>query len=145
MDKKEMTSKEYLQQIRADDLRIEQKIKEYESLMSRKASLVGMDYTVDRVQTSPDGTGFTKIVDRLVDLQQEINDDIDAFCDSQHKKISEIHKLSKPEYIEVLFKRYVEGQALEQIAADMGYSYHWCCHMHGEALKEFEKSATFRN
>lgn len=143
MEKKEMTSKEYLQQIRADDLRIEQKIKEYESLLSRKASLVGMDYTVDRVQTSPDGTGFTKIVDRLVDLQQEINDDIDAFCDSQHKKISEIHKLSKPEYIEVLFKRYVEGQALEQIAADMGYSYNWCCHIHGEALKEFEKVRNF--
>ena len=143
MGKKEMTAKEYLQQIRADDLRIEQKIKEYESLMSRKASLVGMDYTVDRVQTSPDGAGFTKIVDRLVDLQKEINDDIDAFCDSQHKKISEIHKLSKPEYIEVLFKRYVEGQALEQIAADMGYSYNWCCHIHGEALKEFEKVRNF--
>ncbi len=143
MNKKEMTSKEYLQQIRADDLRIEQKIKEYESLLSRKASLVGMNYTAERVQTSPDGSGFTKIVDRLVDLQQEINDDIDAFCDSQHKKISEIHKLSKPEYIEVLFKRYVEGQALEQIAADMGYSYNWCCHIHGEALKEFEKVRNF--
>ena len=77
MDKKEMTAKEYLQQIRADGLRIEQKIKEYESLSSRKASLVGMNYTAERVQTSPDGGGFTKIVDRLVDLQQEINDDID--------------------------------------------------------------------
>lgn len=140
-----MTAKEYLQQIKADDLKIEQKLKEYESLAGRKTCLGSMDYSVLRVQTSPDGQGFTKIVDRLVDLQREINDDIDRFYDSKHKKIAEIQSLSKPEYIDILFRRYVEGKSLEQIAADMGYSYHWCCHMHGEALKEFEKSATFRN
>lgn len=139
-----MTAKEYLRRIKTDDLRINQKIKEYDNLSKRSTSLGSMDYSAVRVQTSPDGQGFTKTIDKLVDLQREINEDIDRYYDNRQKKIREIQSLDRAEYIEILYRRYVEGQPLEVIAAEMGYSYHWACHIHGEALKEFEKTVTFR-
>lgn len=138
-----MTAKEYLMQIRASDMKIDQKIKEYESIKKRHSTLNGMDYSAVRVQTSPDGQGFTRAIDRLIDLEREINEDIDAFYNDKHRKIKEIQEMGRTEYIDVLYRRYVEYKPLEQIAVEMGYSYYWCCHIHGEALKEFSKVRNF--
>lgn len=140
-----VTAKEYLNQIRIADMKIEQKLKEYEDLKKRCSILNGMDYSSVRVQTSPDGQGFTRAIDKLVDLEREINADIDLFYADKHQKIGEIQSVGKPEYIDVLYRRYVEYKPLERIAADMGYSYNWCCSIHGRALKEFEKTITYHS
>ncbi len=68
-----MTAKEYLQEIRKLDLYINQKQTEYDTLYKLRGGAGGIDYAQERVQTSPDGQGFTKISDRLIDLQKEIN------------------------------------------------------------------------
>ena len=68
-----MTAKEYLKRIRKLDRDIDRKLYEFETLKKRRAYISGMDYTADRVQTSSDGEGFTRISDKLIDLQREIN------------------------------------------------------------------------
>ena len=132
-----MTAKEYLQEIRKFDRYIEQKQIEYDSLYRLRGGAGAIDYSKDKVQTSPDGQGFTRISDRLVDLQSEINEAVDRFCQMKHERIDQIQQLSKAEYSEILFKRYVEYKSLERIAFEMNYSYKYTCNIHGGALYEF--------
>lgn len=132
-----MTAKEYLQEIRKFDRYIEQKQIEYDSLYRLRGGARAIDYSKDKVQTSPDGQGFTRISDRLIDLQSEINEAVDRFCQITHDRIEQIQQLSKVEYSEILFKRYVEYKSLEQIAYEMNYTYKYICQLHGEALIEF--------
>lgn len=134
-----MTAKEYLQEIRKFDRYIEQKQIEYDSLYRLRGGAGAIDYSKDKVQTSPDGQGFTRISDKLVDLQNEINKAIDRFCQIKHDRIEQIQQLSKVEYSEILFKRYVEYKSLERIAWEMNYSYIYTCQLHGGALNEFEE------
>ena len=134
-----MTAKEYLREIKKMDISIEQKQLEYDTLKAGRIYIRGMDYAAERVQTSPDGSGFTCISDKLMDMQHEINQEIDRYHDMRHKRICQIQQLSKVEYIKILFKRYVEYQSLETISADLDFSYYWTCHLHGEALKEFDE------
>ena len=134
-----MTAKEYLQEIRKFDRYIEQKQIEYDSLYRLRGGAGGIDYSKDKVQTSPDGQGFPRISDRLVDLQSEINEAVDRFCQMKHERIDQIQQLPKVEYSEILFKRYVEYKSFEQIAYEMNYTYKYICQLHGEALIEFGK------
>ena len=134
-----MTAKEYLQEIRKFDRYIEQKQIEYDSLYRLRGGASGIDYSKDKVQTSPDGQGFTRISDRLVDLQSEINEAVDRFCQMKHERIDQIQQLPKVEYSEILFKRYVEYKSLERVAWEMNYSYIYICQLHGGALNEFEE------
>lgn len=135
-----MTAKEYLKRIRKLDHDIDRKRYEFETLKKRRTYISGMDYTADRVQTSSDGEGFTSISDRLIDLQREINTEIDEYYDMRHKAINQIQSLSREEYSDILFRLYVQYQSLETIAGDLDKSYYRICHLHGEALQEFEKS-----
>lgn len=133
-----MTAKEYLREIRKMDLAIDQKQDEFDSLIKKRTYVGSMDYSSERVQTSPDGSGFTGIADRLADMQAEINEEIDRYHDVRHERINQIQQLSKTEYVDILFRRYVQYQSFETISSEMQKSYHRICHLHGEALKEFE-------
>ena len=134
-----MTAKEYLKKIKKIDVAIDQKQIEYETLKGSRTYIGGMDYSAERVQTSPDGSGFTRLSDRIADMQREINDEIDHWHDMRHKRIGQIQQLSKVEYVDILFRKYVQYQSLETIAGDLHKSYYWTCHLHGEALQEFEE------
>lgn len=134
-----MTAKEYLHEIKKMDVAIDQKQIEFDTLKKNRTYIGGMDYSEDRVQTSPDGSGFTRISDKLTDMQREINDDIDHWHDLRHERISQIQCLSRVEYSQVLFKKYVEYKSLEQISCEMGFVYNYTCNLHGQALKEFHE------
>lgn len=132
-----MTAKEYLKEIRKIDISIDQKQIEYETLKGSRTYVGGMDYSAERVQTSPDGSGFTRISDHLADMQREINDEIDQWHDMRHERIGQMQQLSKVEYVDILFRRYVQYQSLETIASELGFSYNYTCNLHGEALQAF--------
>ena len=83
--------------------------------------------------------GFREGLTRAGDFTCTGNCEIDKFYNIKHKIIGEIQQLEKPEQMEVLYRRYVLYQGFAKIAVEMGYNYNWCCHIHGEALKAFEK------
>ena len=64
-----MRAKEYLQQLRRLDTVIDQKIKELDDLRSMSTSVGSIDYSKERVQTSPSGDApFVKIVNKMIEL-----------------------------------------------------------------------------
>lgn len=134
-----MKAKEYLQQLKRLDTLIDQKIKELNEL--RSMSTVGaVDYSTERVQSShSQDAPFVRIVHKMIELEQEINSEIDTFVDKKHRIINQIQKLKNPDYISLLFKRYVEFKKFETIAIEMNYTYQYILNMHGYALKTFEE------
>lgn len=131
-----MTPKEYLRQLRVFSIKIQQKKDELESL---KAAAENVSASIDseRVQTSPKDR-MPDDVSRIVDLEAEIHKDILEHLILKNKIINEIQGLSNPVYIEILYKRYVEYKSLEEIAAEMRYSYEHTRRMHGYALSKFK-------
>ena len=134
-----MKAKEYLQQLQRLDTVINQKIKEVHDLRLQAQSTGGLDYSKERVQSSPsEDAPFVKPICRIIDLEAEINAEIDRFVDEKHKIINQIQGLKNSDYISLLFKRYVEFKSLEKICVEMNFSYDYIKHLHGYALQDFE-------
>lgn len=139
-----MKAKEYLQQLQRLDVLITQKIEELDDLHLKSRSISGVDYSKENVQTSFSGNApFVEIIERIADIEAEINNEIDKFVNSKHKIINQIQGLRSCIYIEILYKRYVQFKCLEEIAEEMNFAYQYIRELHGCALKEFEK--TYKN
>ena len=137
-----MKAKDYLQQLEKLDIIIDQKIKERSELRSLVTGVSGVDPSAERVQggSLPGDTGFAKTINKIVDLEKEIDSDIDAFIDKKDEIINKIHGLQTAKYIVLLYKKYVQYERFEQIAVEMGYTYQYVIELHGYALQEFEKT-----
>ena len=134
-----MKAKEYLQQLQRLDTVINQKIKELGDLRLKSKSTGAIDYSKERVQSSPSGDApFVKPVLRMIELEQEINAEIDRFVDEKHEIINQIQALQNPKHIDILYKHYVEFKRLEIVAVEMNFTYQYIVELHGTALKEFQ-------
>lgn len=133
-----MTAKEYLQQLERADVIIEQKMKEQADLEELSKCVRAIDYGKDRFSSS--GTGdapFVNPVLKIVMLEQEINAEIDKYVDLKRKITGEIQSLQDPQFIKVLFKRYVEYKGFDKIAVELECSERNVYTIHGQALKDF--------
>lgn len=133
-----MTAKEYLQQLERADVIIEQKMKEQADLEELSKCVRAIDYGKDRVSSS--GTGdapFVNPVLKIVMLEQEINAEIDKYVDLKRKITGEIQSLQDPQFIKVLFKRYVEYKGFDKIAIELKCSERNVYTIYGQALKDF--------
>ena len=135
-----MTAKDYLKQIGKFDTIINQKKQEIDSLASNRVLVPGISYSAEKVQTSPDGTGFAGQSDKIIDITRKLLEEILDLQNQKQYIIDQIQQLSTQEYINILYQRYVLGADFEEIAYKAGYTYNYTCKLHGQALKEFEKT-----
>lgn len=137
-----MTAKEYLNQLRKLMLNRNTRIRQCEDIRRNLTFLQGIDYSKDRVQTSAQDQ-LAETISNLVDLEQEAVDYIQKYNAMYDEAIKRINGLSRKEYVEIIMMRYLEEDAnkrkFEHIACTINYSYVRTCHMHGEALQEFER------
>ncbi len=139
--KKYMGPKGDLQRLKKIDTVIDQKIKEVEDLKAVSTAIGSFDYSGDRVQTSPKGDApYVSTINKIVDLQREIERELDQFIHERHEIINRIHELSNPRYVQLLYMRYVEYKSFEEIACKMGYCYDHILRLHRYALKRFEET-----
>lgn len=132
-----MTAKEYLQQVKLADIKMLQRVNQLKEVRQSISYISGIDYSKDRVQSSPHA-GNTQI-EKLVDLEAEVNKLIDETVAAKHKIITEIQMLDNADYVQLLYKRYIEYKPFETIASEMFLSYYRTCHLHGEALQSFQQ------
>lgn len=135
-----MDVKTRLQRLQLLDTVINQKLRELESLKALSTCVAGFDTSRERVQTSGSGDApFVTPVLRIIALEEEINKEIDAFVDEKHKIIQVIQRLDSPLQMEVLYRRYVEYQSFERIAAEMNVVQQHAFVLHRKGLKALEK------
>lgn len=132
-----MKAKEYLQKLKRLDTLIDQKQKEYDDLRLMSTSIGSIEMK-ERVQSSaPQAAPFERIVQKMIDLQAEINSEIDLFVDEKDRVIKEIQQIKNLDEMKVLYKRYVEYKSFEQIAVDMNFTIRNIHFIHGKALNSF--------
>ena len=141
MNDKKLTAKQYLDQLRVIDTKINQKTEELADLMTAATSTGAIDYSKDRVQTSPQNAQENRIC-KYVDLDAEINREIDEFVDIKHRVTKEIQELNVDYYIKILFKVYVQCKTVKDAANEIGLSYQYVRDLHKKALKAFEELHT---
>lgn len=134
-----MNVKSYLLQIEVLQTKIEQKKQRAKDYRELALTSGGFDYSKERVQTSNLGGQIENPVIRYIALEQEISEDVLKLQQIKDKITGEIHNVNNADFIKLLYKKYVECESLWSIAINMGYSYDRIRHMHGEALKEFDK------
>lgn len=130
-----MNAKEYLSRARLLDRQIDSKIQQIEELnrltTNCTATLTGIPGAPRR-----GGSVMADAVDRIVDLEREINRDIDRLVDLKREIMAAIRSVDNSKYRLVLEKRYLCYRTWEQIAADTGYNVRNLYRIHGEALKK---------
>lgn len=128
-----MIVKEYLEQVRYLDQRIDSKVEQLTSLkhLATKCTsiLTGMPRSGGSGKSS-----MENVLVKIVDLQEEINRDIDQLIDLKREVGRLIAGVDDLEYRVILEKRYLCYETWEQIALELGYSDKWVRQLHRRAL-----------
>ena len=134
-------AKDYLKQIRVLRQYL-QRLKERRASLHLDVSFGGIDYSADRIQTTPKNKMEEAMV-RLSERLEKIDNSIAKVSVDIDDRISSIEKLSTDTHRSILFKRYVEDKSFEVISVEMGYAYNYTCNLHGDALRELSKVLNF--
>ena len=78
---------------------------------------------------------------KIIDLEQEINEDIDRLVDLKKEITTAIKAVTVPEYQMVLELRYLCYKHWEEIAVSMNYTTANVFLLHGKALREIHVPA----
>ena len=138
-----LTVKEYLWQIRRMDIAIQLLRRELDELRNGMDAIGGIDYAHDRVQTSAQGDApYVRSIEHILEVEKELESKIKMQYRTRSQIVSQICSLKNPIYADILYRRYIQYKKyknLESIADDMGYSVDHMRHLHGCALREFER------
>lgn len=116
-----MTAKEELAKIKRLDTIIQQKKEEAAKLKDIVIKLSSAA-SYGRARASANADKIKITVAKIADLENEINADIDHYISQRHQIISQIQSLSDSRHIQILYKKYIEGKKIGQIADEMNYS-----------------------
>lgn len=128
-----MTAKDFLSQTFTVDKRINSKLHQVEHLneLATKCTSVWSD-----MPKSPNRrqSPMADAVDRIIDLQSEINADIDTLVSIKQEIHAVIQAVDNIEYRTLLEYRYLCCMPWEDISSVLGYNIRWVHRMHGKAL-----------
>ena len=134
-----MNAKEYLQQIKKMDTKINTDIEELanlEALVTKTTSVM----SEDKVQTSGSQEKMADCVAKIVDMQNEISAEIDRLIDYKKEARQLICEACDADCTKLLHKRYFNFETWEQIAVEMNYTYQWVSgKLHKRALSQVQK------
>lgn len=132
-----MNNKQYLLQVKYLDEKIQAN---KEALDSLKAKLTNITSKLDdaKVQSS-NQANFDETLASVIDLESRLTRDMCKYINLKYKILSEINAMQDNTLSVILFKRYILGKSLNQIAKELNYSYDHLRHLHLKALREFRK------
>ncbi len=133
-----MTAEAYLKQIRTLDIKIADGMEELEQLKAL-ATKVTAALGEEVVSSTKNPDKMTDVVQKIINLQIDINRDVDKYVDIKREAIELLSKVDNPVYYKILHSRYVLYKTWEKIADEIGYTYQWVNELHGVALLKFEE------
>lgn len=131
-----MRPKEYLMQLKYLDQEIDSNIRLIDELRA-KTERIGSFSEIGKVQSSSN-INFSDWIDKVIDLEKDINLKIDELVCLKKMIKSQIDKVDNPLYRIVLTNHYLLGLSLLEIARKYNYNYNYIKHIHGHALLAFK-------
>ena len=129
-----MSTKDYLSQAYRIDQRINSKLAQVMSLRDLLGKATGTLSGAPKAAT-PNPHSMEDTIAKMVDLENEINEDIDALVDLKAEIMRRIKRVENTEYQTILELRYLCFKRWEEIAVDMGYSLRRLYELHDCALE----------
>ena len=130
-----MSTKDYLSQAYRIDQRINSKLAQVMSLRDLLGKATGTLSGTPKAAT-PNPHSMEDTIAKMVDLENEINEDIDALIDLKAEIMRRIKRVENTEYQTILELRYLCFKRWEEIAVEMGYSLRRLYELHDCALEE---------
>ena len=142
MNQKNLSAKEYLQQIQLLDININQNLERLAEMKTDALFLGGVNYDRERVQSTMTGNKTCNDIARYLALEESINKEIDHFVNVKNQIISEIRSLRISNYVKILYKVYVQNKSLKISTVEMNLSYSYVLELHQQALAAFQNTYT---
>jgi DNA-directed RNA polymerase specialized sigma subunit len=98
----------------------------------------------DRVQSSGNQQKMACAIERMIDIEKELDDFVDSLIATRNEVLSVIEQLESDEY-DFLHLVYVQHFTLKEVANLKDYSYSWATTFHGNALKKVQKILDSKN
>ena len=133
-----MEAKEFLRQVKKLDLQIKNKLIERQQW---KDIALGITVSMEgeRVQSSSSQQKMADAVGRCVDMEAEIDSLVDKLIDTKKEVVQTIEQLDSPTEYDVLHRRYIQYQSLQDVADHYKKDYGWATTTHGRALKHVQE------
>lgn len=133
-----MTAKEYLEQIESLSIRIDQMQNRLDCMRETAGGAAAIRYDKDRVQASVTVDAVERNVLNLIEMENKIFAEKVRLETIRNKITEQIQNLDDDRYVQILYKRYVEGKKFYMIHEETDYDYDYVRVLHGEALGYFE-------
>jgi hypothetical protein len=136
--RKKSEAQVFLEQVKKLDFRIKNKL--IEKQQWRDIAL-GITANTDgeRVQSSGSQSKMADAIVKCVDMESEIDRLVDELIDTKREVIQVIERLDSPTEYDVLHRRYIQYQSLQEVADHYGRDYGWATTTHGRALTNVQK------
>lgn len=133
-----MEAKEWLRRVEKTDLRIRNKLIEQQQWRDIALGITA-NMEGERVQSSGGKSKMADAVERVVDMENEIDSLIDELIDTKKEVIQTIEQLDSATEYNVLHMRYIQYMSLQEIADHYNRDYGWATTTHGRALKSVQE------
>lgn len=133
-----MTAKEYLEQYRTMQTRINVLIAEIERLRTEAESV---SISLDGL---PKGSAYddktARLVAQMADCEHTLQEEMSDLWVRRMKIVAQLGELKNHKHQRILHLRYIDCKSWEVIAYEMGITWRHCYRLHGSALSEFEST-----
>lgn len=131
---KVIAAKEFLQRIKIQDTHINNKLQELAQLRLLATKITS---TLNPAPVSGGGNSdkIGDAVAKIVDMGSEIDKEINLYINVKRDVCHILDQIQDPDQLDVLQKRYVLHETLEEIAKEKHMSYRNVCYIHGRALQ----------
>ena len=131
-------AQKFLQMVELYDAHINNKLEELTRLKELTRQITAT-LKQDVVAHSSGGDRLGDTIAKIVDLENEINDAVDAYVDRRRDALRLLERVDDADEYQVLHKRYFEFKTWEKIACEMNFTYRNVCYIHGKALQTVDK------
>jgi DNA-directed RNA polymerase specialized sigma subunit len=129
-----MSTKDYLSQAYRIDQRINSKLAQVMCLRDLLSKATGTLSGAPKSAT-PNPHSMEDTIAKMVDLENEINEDIDALLDLKAEIMRRIKRVENTDYQTILELRYLCFKRWEEVSGELGYSMQHLFRLHDEALE----------
>jgi len=129
-----MDAKEYLSQAYRIDQRINSKLEQVMSLRALLGKATGTRSGAPKA-APPNLHSMEDTICKMVDMENQINDDIDTLVDLKPEIMACIKNVGNPEHQSLLELRYLCFKRWEDVAAELGYDLRYVYKLHDQALE----------
>lgn len=129
-------AKQYLLKVKLYDVNINNKLED-RARLEELATRVSTRYSSTPASGSGDRIGSAAA--SIADLEAEIDREIKKYVDLKRQAAEIIGEITEPDYVDILYKRYVLFKKADQIAEEMHIDSSTYSRKHKAALDEFLK------